>query len=62
MSLERVRRLELTVAPADAGVRVELLLRRRFGLSGTVIRRIKWLEDGILLDGVRVNTRCVPKA
>ena len=62
MSLERVRRLELTVEPADAGVRVELLLRRRFGLSGTVIRRIKWLEDGILLDGVRVNTRCVPKA
>ena len=48
MSLERVRRLELTVAPSDAGVRVELLLRRRFGLSGTVIRRIKWLEDGIL--------------
>ena len=62
MSLERVRRLELTVAPSDAGVRVELLLRRQFGLSGTVIRRIKWLEDGILLDGVRVNTRCVPQA
>lgn len=55
MSLERVRRLELTVAPADAGARVELLLRRQFGLSGTVIRRIKWLEDGILLDGVRVT-------
>ena len=25
-------------------------------------RRIKWLEDGILLDGVRVNTRCIPRA
>ena len=62
MSLERVRRLELTVAPSDTGVRVELLLRRRFGLSGTVIRRIKWLEDGILLDGVRVTTRGVHHA
>ena len=61
MSQNTVRRLELTVAPSDAGVRVELLLRRKFGLSGTVIRRIKWLEDGILLDGARVNTRCVPR-
>ena len=54
MSHNAVRRLELTITPADAGVRVELLLRRKFGLSGTVIRRIKWLEDGILLDGARV--------
>ena len=61
MSHNAVRRLELTITPADAGVRVELLLRRKFGLSGTVIRRIKWLEDGILLDGARVNTRCVPR-
>ena len=36
MSQNTVRRLELTVAPSDAGVRVELLLRRKFGLSGTV--------------------------
>ena len=41
MSHNAVRRLELTITPADAGVRVELLLRRKFGLSGTVIRRIK---------------------
>ena len=28
------------------------------GLSGTVLRRIKWLPDGITVDGVRVNVRC----
>ncbi len=50
------RRLELTAAPEQAGQTVDRLLRRELGLSGTVIRRIKWLEDGILLDGVRVHT------
>ena len=44
------RRLELTVTPDQAGQKVDALLRRAFGLSGTVIRRVKWLEDGILLD------------
>ena len=56
------RRLELTVTPALAGARVDTLLKRCLHLSGTVVRRIKWLEDGILLDGVRVNTRCLPRA
>ena len=55
------RRLELTVGPEEAGVRVDTLLRSRLHLSGTVIRRIKWLPDGILADGVRVNTRYVPR-
>ena len=50
------RRLELTVTPAQAGETVDALLRRGLGLSGTVIRRVKWLEDGILLDGERVHT------
>lgn len=50
------RRLELTVTRAQAGETVDALLRRGLGLSGTVIRRVKWLEDGILLDGVRVHT------
>ena len=58
----KTRRLELVLGPEDGGVKVDTLLRRRLHLSGTVIRRIKWLEDGILLDGVRVNTRCVPQA
>lgn len=54
------RRLELTIGPDRAGVKVDTLLRRDLGLSGTVIRRIKWLEDGVLVDGRRVNTRFVP--
>ena len=56
------RRLELTVTPELAGIKVDTLLRKRLGLSGTVVRRVKWLEDGILVDGVRVNTRFCPAA
>ena len=56
------RRLELTVTPELAGTKVDTLLKRHLQLSGTVVRRIKWLEDGILVDGVRVNTRFCPKA
>lgn len=56
------RRLELHVGPELAGIRVDTLLKRRLGLSGTVVRRIKWLPDGILVDGRRVNTRYVPQA
>lgn len=56
------RRLELTVTEELAGTRVDTLLRKHLGLSGTVIRRIKWLADGILADGVRVNTRFCPTA
>lgn len=51
-----IRRLSLTVSQAQDGWTVDALLRRGLGLSGTVIRRIKWLEDGILLDGLRVHT------
>ena len=53
---KQVRRRSLTVPPERAGQKVDTLLRKVLGLSGTVIRRIKWLEDGILLDGVRVFT------
>ncbi len=27
-----------------------------------MIRRVKWLDDGILLDGMRVTTACRPAA
>ena len=54
------RRLELAVTRSLAGIRVDTLLRKHLGLSGTVIRRVKWLEDGILVDGARVNTRFCP--
>ena len=50
------RRLTLRVPPQRSGQKVDTLLRGELGLSGTVIRRIKWLEDGILLDGERVFT------
>lgn len=57
----KIRRLELTVPPDCRGVKVDTILRTKLHLSGTVIRRIKWLEDGILVDGIRVNTRFVPE-
>ena len=51
------RYLTLTITPELAGTEVNTLLRRTLGLSGTVLRRVKWLEDGITVDGVRVNVR-----
>ena len=51
-----VRRLTLRVEEDRAGQKVDTLLRKELGLSGTVIRRIKWLPEGILLDGERVFT------
>ncbi len=56
-----MRRIQLTITPECENIRVDTLLKSRLGLSGTVVRRIKWLEDGILVDGQRVNTRFVPK-
>ena len=52
------RYLQLHITPELAGAEVNTLLRRHLGLSGTVLRRVKWLADGITLDGVRVNVRC----
>ena len=50
------RRLSLCVTPAQKGRTVDSLLRRELHLSGTVIRRVKWLPDGITLDGIQVHT------
>lgn len=55
------RRLERTISPELAGVRVDTILKKHLNLSGTVVRRIKWLPDGILVDGQRVNTRFTPQ-
>ncbi len=55
------RRLELPIGPELAGIKVDTLLKRHLRLSGTVVRRIKWLEDGILVDGKRVSTRYTPR-
>lgn len=51
------RRLEYLIPPSQSGKTIYVVLRYGIGLSGTVLRRIKWLEDGILLDGKRVTTR-----
>ena len=56
-----MRRLELSIPPELAGVKVDTLLKKHLNLSGTVVRRIKWLPDGILVDGSRVNTRFCPQ-
>ena len=56
------RRLELVITLELAGVKVDTLLKRHLHLSGTVVRRVKWLEDGILVDGVRVYTDFRPTA
>ena len=61
MESRKIRRLDLEITPELAGIRVDTLLKKRLGLSGTVVRRVKWLPDGILLDGVRVNTRALPQ-
>lgn len=51
------RYLTLKITPELDGTEVNTLLRRVLGLSGTVLRRVKWLPDGITLDGTRVNVR-----
>ena len=45
------RRLALMVPPEQDGVKVDTLLRRTLGLSGTLVKRAKRISDGILLDG-----------
>ena len=57
-----MRRLDLPITTELAGIKVDTLLKKRLGLSGTVVRRVKWLPDGILVDGQRVNTRYCPTA
>lgn len=51
------RYLQLNITPELSGALVDTLLRKHIGLSGTVLRRIKWLEDGITVDGKRVTVR-----
>lgn len=55
------RRLTLTITPALAGRTVDSLLRENLRLSGSVVRRVKRMEDGLTLDGVRVHTRVVAR-
>jgi 23S rRNA pseudouridine1911/1915/1917 synthase len=52
-----VRYLTQTILPAWDGVEVGALLRRELQLSSTLIKRVKWLPDGLALDGERCTTR-----
>lgn len=54
----KARYLTVPVTSELAGQEVNTLLRKVLGVSGTVLRRVKWLEDGITLDRTRVNVRC----
>lgn len=45
------RRLTHIITQEEDGIRVDAVLRHALGLTGSVIRRVKWLPDGILLDG-----------
>ncbi len=56
------RYLTVAVSPEQAGERVSTLLRQELKISGTVLRRAKFLPDGITLDGQRTNTRMRPQA
>lgn len=58
----KARYLTITVPPELDGTEVNTLLRRALGLSGTVLRRVKWLPDGITLDGIRVTVRVRARA
>ena len=53
MDFRSPRRLKIEIRPEWEGMRVSSVLRYKVGMSGTVLRRIKWLEDGILLEGRR---------
>ena len=51
------RYLRIPIDQALHNLEVNTILRRHLHLSGTVLRRVKWLEDGITVDGQRVTVR-----
>lgn len=57
-----MERLTLTVAPAQAGRTVYSLMRRELGMAAGRISSVKFREDGILLNGVRVHTDAIVRA
>ena len=52
--------LTYTVTPADAGKTVGQLLRQRLGLSAAMVRSLKRIPEGILLDNRPVFTNVKP--
>lgn len=55
------RRLLHIITAEEEGACVGDILRQNMGLSTAHVRRIKWREDGILLEGQRVSTRITAK-
>lgn len=51
------RYLRCSIGSDLHGLEVNTILRRHLHLSGTVLRRVKWLNDGITVDGTRVTVR-----
>lgn len=51
-----MRTLEHIVEQKEAGLRIQLVLKRNFGLSEKQIRRLKFLNNGITVNGLRCRT------
>ena len=57
-----VKGLEYVVTAADEGKMLRELLRQDLRLSASLMRRLKTVEDGIMLDGNRVTVRATVHA
>lgn len=53
------RQLLYTVLPTDSGEKIEQILRKKMHLSGTAVRRAKFMEHGIEVNGKRVFTNYI---
>lgn len=51
-----MRRLGFKVGPDEDGLRLDRALRNRLGVSASSIRRAKYVDDGITVDGCRART------
>ncbi len=51
-----MRTLTVTVGPEQEGWRVDAILRRTLGMSGTVVKRVKHIKGGLMLDGEDIYT------
>lgn len=55
-------RLQYRILPEEDGRALRDVLRRSLGLSASLVKAIKILPDGILLDGVPAHTNAVARA
>lgn len=57
-----MERVTYIVSPQDEGKTLGQIARRRMGVSAALLRRLKTLDDGIMLDDERVFVNVFPKA